>query len=35
MMRAVLPRERGVAGQKKDDWAAFRIAFLVEFKDNA
>jgi hypothetical protein len=35
MMRAVLPREGGVAGQKKDDWTAFRIVFLVEFKDNA
>jgi hypothetical protein len=35
MMCAVLPREGGVAGQKKDDWAAARIVFLVEFEDNA
>jgi hypothetical protein len=35
MMCAVLPRKGGVAGQKKDDWAAPRIVFLVEFEDNA
>jgi hypothetical protein len=35
MMCAVLPREGGVAGQKKDDWGGTRIVFLVEFEDNA
>ena len=34
-MCAVLPRKGGVAGQQKDDRAATRIVFLVEFKDNA